>query len=154
MNYDPDLQTLSVIAEALPLVEPAPAARIRFCQALQRARFAPFAREIADRLSIPSESVLAALERVDDDAWIGLPTQGLRILPVQGRVVIARLRAGTRIPRHRHPTREFTYVLDGVLIIAGVEYRRAACLDMAPGTRHDELRVSEDGDCTVVFAKF
>jgi anti-sigma factor ChrR (cupin superfamily) len=149
-----DLEVISLLAEALPMIDPPPAARSRFRQALQRARFAPFAREIADKLALSSDAVLRALERVgDDDAWIGLPT-GLRILPIHGRVVIARLRAGTRIPRHHHATREFTYVLEGALVTAGVEHRRAACLDMAPGTQHDELRVSEHADCTVVFARF
>lgn len=153
-DADRDLELMSLLVEALPVIEPSPDARSRFRQALQRARFAPFAREIAAQLSICFESVRAALDRVDDgDAWIGLPT-GLRILPVHGRVVIARLRAGTRIPRHRHATREFTYVLEGALISAGVEHCRAACLDMPPGSEHDDLRVSEHADCTVVFARF
>ncbi len=151
---DGDLEAMSLLAAALPPIEPSPADRSRFQQALQRARFAPFAREIAEKLAIAPELLLTALERVDDDdAWIGPPTLALRILPVRGRVVISRLRAGTIIPHHRHATREFTYVLDGVLISAGTEHGRAACLDMAPGTEH-ELRVSADSDCLVVFATF
>jgi hypothetical protein len=149
---DRDLEAMSLLAASLPPVEPSPAARSRFQQALHRARFAPFAPEIAEKLSIPTEILLAALERVDDDdAWIGLPTQTLRFLHVRDRIVISRLRAGTHIPHHRHATREFTYVLDGVLLAGEVEHGRAACLDMPPGTEH-ELRVSEDGDCLVVFA--
>jgi anti-sigma factor ChrR (cupin superfamily) len=70
---------------------------------------------------------------------------------VHGRTVISRLPAGTRIPRHTHEAREITYVLDGILISDGVEHRRAACLDMAPGTAH-ALRVSEEDACLVVFA--
>jgi len=147
-----DLEALSLLADALPIVAPPPELRARLHAELTgSARFAPFAQEIADTFQTPLSVVLAALARIDDHAaWLGSPS-GPGVLPMHGRAVISRLPAGTRIPRHTHTAREITYVLDGTLISDGVEHGRASCVDMAPGTSH-ELRVGDEDACLVVFA--
>jgi anti-sigma factor ChrR (cupin superfamily) len=149
---DMDVAALSLLADALPPIEPPAEWRERLISALAGPqRFAPLAQEIADTFEVPLTAVLAALARVDDDAaWLGAPSPGPQILPVHGRTVISRLNAGTRIPHHGHKTREITYVLDGTLLSDGVPHRRASCVDMAPGTTH-ALHVSDDEDCMVVF---
>ena len=149
---DMDLEALTLLAEALPAVEPPPSARARLHEELTgRERFAPFAQEISDTFEAPLPKVLSALARIEDDtAWLGSPSPGLRILHVHGRTVISRLPAGTQIAHHKHTTRELTYVLDGVLVSDGVAHGRAACLDMAPGTEH-ALHVADGDECLVVF---
>jgi len=148
-----DVAALSLLADALPAVEPPPALRERLLAELAGPqRFAPLAQEISDTFAVPLPAVLAALARIDDDAaWLLPSPSGPHILPVQGRTVISRLAAGTVIPRHRHKARELTYVLDGLLISDGAEHGRASCIDMAPGTEH-ALVVGDEGDCVVVFA--
>lgn len=147
-----ELKLLELLADALP-AQPVPAdARALFLAELRHgSRYAPFANEIAQRFAVPLESVRLALSRIDDpSAWLVMPAPGSAVLPLHGRVVISRLPAGTKIPRHKHRTREITYVLDGILVSDGVEHRRASCCDMAVGTEH-ELHVGGDDDCMVVF---
>ena len=150
---DMDLEALTLLADALPPVPVPVLARARFHHELKgSARFAPLAQEISELFSAPLPAVLAALARIDDaSAWLALPAPGPQILPLHGRVVISRLAAGTKIPRHTHKARELTYVLDGLLVSDGVEHGRAEHMDMAPGTEH-ALHVSDDEDCVVVFA--
>lgn len=151
-DEDMEVAALSLLADALSPVEPPAALRQRLVAELQGThRFAPLAQEIADTFEVPLPAVLAALARIDDAAaWLGAPSPGPQILPLHGRTVISRLKAGTRIPHHGHKAREITYVLDGTLVSDGVEHRRASCMEMAPGTTH-ALHVSEDEDCMVVF---
>jgi quercetin dioxygenase-like cupin family protein len=148
-----DIEALSLLADVLPPVAVPEHARARFHAELHGAqRFAPLAQEIAELFSVPLPTLQAALARVDDEsAWIALPAPGPQLLPVQGRVVLSRLAAGTRIPHHAHKARELTYVLDGIIVSDGVEHGRSECMDMAPGTAH-ALHVSDDDDCLVVFA--
>jgi hypothetical protein len=151
-EQDRELQLLELLADALP-PQPIPAeARALFHADLRASsRYAPFAPEIAKIFSVPLASALTALARIDDpSAWLAMPTPGSAVLPMHGRVVISRLPAGMKIPRHKHKTREITYVLDGILVSDGVEHARAACCDMAVGTEH-ELHVGGDDDCVVVF---
>jgi hypothetical protein len=152
-----DDAAMSLLAERLPPSAPPSEARARLLAELKGPqRFAPFAAEIAERFGAPLPVVQAALARIDDaSAWLKSPKSTLDLLPVHltmnGAVVISRLAAGTRIPKHKHAVREVTYVLDGELITDGDSHGRAACLDMAEGTEH-ELQVSDEEDCLVVFA--
>jgi anti-sigma factor ChrR (cupin superfamily) len=152
-----DAAAWALLADALPAADVPSEARARFHALIAGAeRFAPLAPEIAEVFDAPLDSVRSALSRIDEPAaWVALPVPGLQVMPVhargQGAVVIAKLRAGTRIPRHTHRTRELTYVLDGVLITEGGERGRAACLDMAEGSEH-ALDVGPAEDCLVVFA--
>jgi quercetin dioxygenase-like cupin family protein len=156
-DEDMDEAALSLLAETLPAVPVPSEARARlFAQIDGPLRFAPFAEEIAARFGAPVAVVRAALARIDDpSAWLKSPTSSLSLMPVHltstGAVVISRLAAGTRIPKHKHAVREVTYVLDGVLISDDRAHGRAACLDMPPGSEH-ALQVSEDEECLVVFA--
>lgn len=155
--HDADTDAWALLANELPAATLPSAARARFHALVKgRERFAPFANEIARSFNAPLDAVRGALGRIDDPAaWLALPVPGLQVIPVcstsNGGVVIGKLRAGTRIPRHRHRTRELTFVLDGELIAEGKTHTRAACLDMPEGTEHT-LDVSPTDDCLVVFA--
>lgn len=148
-----DIAALSLLADALPAVEPPAALRQRLLSELEGPhRFAPLAQEIADTFAVPLPAVLAALARIDDGAaWLGAAVPGPRILPLHGRTVISQLAPGTKIPHHGHKARELTYVLDGLLISNGTPHGRGSCMDMAPGMEH-ALEVSDEGDCIVVFS--
>lgn len=152
---DRELQLLELLADALPAEQvPADARALFHAELRATSRYAPFALEIARIFAVPLETVRVALARVDDpSAWLAMPAPGSAVLPLHGRVVISRLPAGTKIPRHTHKARELTYVLDGVLVSDGVEHSRASCCDMPPGTAH-ELHVAGDHDCLVVFHAF
>jgi quercetin dioxygenase-like cupin family protein len=156
-DEDMDDAALSLLAETLPAIAPPSEARARLLAQMKGPqRFAPFAEEIAARFGAPLPVVQAALARIDEPAaWLKSPTLSLSLLPVHltssGAVVISRLAAGTRIPKHKHTVREVTYVLDGVLVSDDKAHGRAACLDMPAGSEH-ALQVSDDEECLVVFA--
>ena len=155
---DAGIAALSALAHSLAPIEPEPSARARLLAALRGPeRFTLFSLEVARSFGLSEDAALAALRAAGDEAawhhdpragggsWVTTPE--LRA----AQVVIARLPAGSVIPRHAHDGRELTFVLDGLLIEDG----QRACgpgtlLDPGIGSEH-ELVVGADKPCTVVF---
>lgn len=148
----------SLLASALEPEAPEPRVRDELLAQLRgQERWSPFASEIARTFGLDLELVRAALARISDQAawqpgfWPGSWFSSTPALQ-QARTVLARLPAGTRIPAHRHASRELTYVLDGELIEDDrTRHGPGALLDMPPGSRH-QVAVSADDECLVVFS--
>lgn len=146
----------TLLADTLDPIAPPPVARDAFVAEIRgRRRFAPFVGEISTIFDVDRDATLAALARVDDAAaWRPGLLPGSRYLPFEGRrgahLMLARIPAGTRIPRHTHTARERTYVLQGTLIEDG-QRRHASgeLIDMRPGSEHD--LAAGDDECLVVF---
>lgn len=146
----------TLLAEALNPIAPPAVARDAFVAEIRgRRRFAPFAGEISATFGVARDATLAALGCVDDaSAWRPGRLPGSRYLPFGGRretqLMLARIPAGMRIPRHTHAARERTYVIQGMLVEDGA--RRYGCgelIDMHPGSEHD--LAAGDDECLVVF---
>jgi quercetin dioxygenase-like cupin family protein len=147
----------STLALSLTPVAPAPEVRARLLAALSGPeRFTLFAAEVARAFELSPETAREALRAIDDEsAWSEgeLPGSVFLSTPalLAARVFISRLPARTRIPKHPHPSREVTMVLEGLLIEDGCkQHGPGAVLDMSPGTEH-EIVVGADAACTVVF---
>jgi len=60
-----------------------------------------------------------------------------------GRSSVVRLTKGSRFPRHAHHGSEEVVVLDGTVIIGGVELHAGDYLFTTPGEEHDVAAVSD-----------
>lgn len=146
----------TLLAETLDPIAPPPVARDAFVAEIRgRRRYAPFAGEISTTFGIDRDATLTALARVDDAAaWRPGLLPGSRYSPLAGRrgayLMLARIPAGMRIPRHTHAARERTYVLHGTLIEDGQRrYGSGELIEMRPGSEHD--LTAGDDECLVVF---
>ena len=163
-NTDADRETdaqdalWSLLAASLPPQAPPPELRSNLIAALRgKERWAPFASEIARVFGLPLEVARAALARITDPSawqpafWPGSWISSTEALQ-RARTVFARLPAATRIPLHRHPGRELTYVLDGELIEeGGRRLGPGELLEMSAGSEH-AITVGEAEECLVVFS--
>ena len=121
------------------------AARSRFFAALEKERYLPFCRELAQYFALDESLMHALLARIDDPgAWTRgvAPIQGFldfepgpALLPLRGGFV--RMQGGMLVRPHRHLDRELTVVLEGELVDdAGRSYGPGAAIDMPPGSMH------------------
>jgi quercetin dioxygenase-like cupin family protein len=162
-NKDPLAEQLgnpeawSALALGLEPEPPNPALRARLlAQLAGPERFALFAEDLSRAFGVTREAALHALRRIPDpSAWRPGLHAGTQLLSTdalsEARVVIARLPAGTLIPKHYHHGREATLVLQGLLIEDGrTEHGPGALLDMPAGSAH-AIAVSDQAGCLVVF---
>ena len=114
-----------LLALALDPVEPPPEARSRLMAEVSgRLRYAPFALDLGRHFELAEPDVDALLARVSDaGAWtpgidpiIGFLhfRPGADLAPLRAGLV--RMKAGARVPAHRHRDRELTYVLEGFVL--------------------------------------
>lgn len=136
---------------------PRPEVRERLLAALRgRERWTFYTPELARLFALSHDDALDALQRIEDPkAWRrGLALPGSEVLNTRAlltaRAVIARLPAGSRIPPHRHPMRELTFILDGELTEDGIVSTNGALIDKPPGSEHPETVVGASR-CLVVF---
>lgn len=148
----------SLLAGALDPEAPAAEIRDRLLEELRRSeRFSPFVSEVAAAFGLSEDAVREAFACMrDESAWRPAFFPGSEILstPALGaaHAVIARVPAGTCIPRHAHPRRELTYVLDGEIVENGA--RRVGpgeLIDPELGSEH-QVAIGGEDPCLVVFA--
>lgn len=153
-TYD---ENLALLVRGLAPHAPEPEARARLLGELRGPeRWTPWAASVAALLQIEEADSHKALQKIEDQAeWLPglwprssiLQTGALKAV----RALIARLPPGTRIARHKHTTRELTYVLAGELLEDDRRsYGPGELADMDVGTEH-ELTVAGTSDCLVVF---
>ena len=114
-----------LLALSLEPVLPPPEARSRLmAEVTGRLRYAPFAGDLSRHFELGAADVDALLARVSDaGAWTpGIDPivaflhfrPGPELRPLRAGLV--RMKAGARVPTHRHRDRELTYVLEGVVL--------------------------------------
>ena len=101
-------------------------------------RYAPFVSRLATLWDLPEDEVWPTLARSRElAAFRRTPLPGVRLIDVAGgpktrdlRVSLVRFAPGMRFPRHRHPGREVTFVLQG-------SYTDSSGLAVGPGEMHE-----------------
>jgi hypothetical protein len=150
----------SVLASSLEPLPPPAGARDRLVHAIARA--APYRTSLpafAAAFDLTERAVHDLLARMDDRrAWMLGGGAVIAFLDFQGgpqlgpsHCGIARMKDGALVPRHRHKTRELTFILrGGVTDGDGKTYRSGEVVDAAPGSTH-ALRVSGEPDALLAI---
>jgi hypothetical protein len=140
----------TVLASSLEPLPPPVGARDRLLAAVAAA--APYRAllpSLAATFDLTDRALHALLARMHDpDAWMPGVSGVIAFLDFQGgprlgpaHCGIARMKSGSRIPRHRHRAREINFVLRGGLVDdAGTSYLPGQVLDAPAGSTH-ALRV-------------
>lgn len=124
-------------------------------------RFARFADKVAAFFDLGREKALALLESLSQPGvWLPYKEPGVEFVPVEagpGRAGVltafARLAPETRFHHHGHPTREWTFVLEGGLREdSGLQVWPGEVLEKAPGSEH-ELIALPGLACIIAFAE-
>ena len=152
-------ETWELLALALEPVAPPPGARSRLMEAVSGPmRYAPFAFDLGHHFQLAAPDVEELLSRVSDEsAW----TQGID--PIIGflhfrpgaelrplRAGLVRMKAGARVPAHRHSDPELTYVLEGVVLDGtGRAYTAGEAIVAPAGSVHS---ITVDGGSTCLIA--
>ncbi|MET0283301.1 MAG: cupin domain-containing protein [Polyangiales bacterium] len=148
-------ETVALLAEALDPSTPSPDVRTRLLDALQGPeRFTLYADEVARVFTLKLDDAREALRGIAGEGWQPGMWPGSRWLRTPAltaaRALIADMPAGLRIPHHKHPGRELTFILDGELVEDGRVYRSGELVDKEAGSAH-ALQVT-GSRCLVVFA--
>ena len=159
MKRDEDPEILAQLVLGLHPIQPATSARQRLLDVAQGVqRFAPFTRDFATFFDLEVPIARALLEGLhNEDGWrpgkapgapkfrsftAGPGADGLH-------ASFARLLPGSRIPPHRHLTRELVFVLNGAMIDSdGRTYGPGEALSKEPQSVHS-VSIGGDRECWV-----
>ena len=88
------------------------------------------------------------VNKVTEREWKATPYQGIdrslfRNNETGGRSSVVRLAKGSRFPRHAHEGTEEVVVLEGTVLIGGVELGPGDYLFTTPGEEHDVVAISQ-----------
>jgi hypothetical protein len=153
-------ETWDVLALALDPIDPPSRTRARLMAELTGgARYLPFAADLARHFELDSARLHELLGRMADPAaWnTGIdPTIGyLHFRPgaalVPLRAGIVRMRAGARVPIHRHRDRELTYVLEGAVVDGSGQRFAPGDALLAPAGSVHALAIDSGADCVMAL---
>jgi hypothetical protein len=144
---------LSIVHETMALraamqrpTEPSARARERLVSALFGVdRFRPFVDRLCRMVDLSDEVVRGLLARIDDAAaWEEGPLPSIKLIHFAhgpGLTVeetgFVRLRAGQKVPRHRHIGPEVSLVLEGTLWVGGTCYFPGQIVAQPAGSVHE-----------------
>jgi quercetin dioxygenase-like cupin family protein len=124
-------------------------------------RYAPFVERLSGLWDVPEDEAWRVLERSRDlRAFRRTPLPGVRLIDLAGgpktsglRVSLVRFAPGLRFPRHRHPGREVTFVLQGSYTdSSGLYVGPGEIHEMSTGTEH-AFEVGADEPCVAAVVQ-
>ncbi len=158
-------EVLETLADFSDLLMPDPAALAlwaRLERSVERAplRYAPFFDQLGDLFGLDDAGVSGELERsLDPGGWTRTPFTGVRLFRVNVGVgargheaFLVRLAKKARIPRHRHPGQETTFVLEGgYREDSGREFHAGDSTRESSADSYHSLEVIGDETCLIAL---
>jgi hypothetical protein len=137
---------LATLSDSLSSAPVRPEQRARLFATLSSAdRFREFFPILSSWFDLGEADVRAALAKIDEDsAWIDAPFPGVSYFHFQGgpaslvkEAGCLRLLGGARFPRHMHLGHERALILEGTLLLEGLQCRPGHIVEAQGGSSHD-----------------